>query len=79
VGDLKVARQEEMNLATVRSSFGALVGNTEAKALQRKLKLMGVALELGRREVAGNAAESREDRQELREDRRESREDRRQR
>ena len=51
-----------MNLATIRSSYGALVGNTDGHALMRKLTLMGSALTLYRAEVQGNAAESREDR-----------------
>jgi len=73
--DLKVARQEALNLSSIRSSYGALMGNTEGNALKRKRALMGAALDLYRAEVGGHAAERREDRRELREDRRERRED----
>lgn len=77
--DLKAERREAGNLKSVRDSFVALAGRTDAPALERKQALLARAVELARAEGKRNSAERREDRREKGEDRRERREDRRQR
>lgn len=72
----KIAQRERVR--QIRSIWENLKEDYGPASLEKRARLLDELVEMAKKELARDAAETREDRRELREDRRESREDRRQ-